>query len=143
MLLSAGIGAVLMPLYRGWFSRDVQEQMLTLREAADYEVGLLLPGMAASGVTGILWAAETGHNLFTEGWLVTLLALWILSTFIFLPLMGIGLRRTRLLALQSAKTGHVSEELRAALADKVPIVFGTLIAAVFVFMVWLRLFQPY
>jgi uncharacterized membrane protein len=143
MILSAGLGAVLMPLYRGWFSRSIEEQVLTFREAADNETGLLLPGMAASGVTGILWAAETGHNLFTEGWLVTMLILWVVSTFVLLPIMGIGLRRARLFALQSAKTGIVSDELQQAISDKVPIVFGTAIAVLVIVMVWLRVFQPY
>src|SRR5207247_11252267 len=135
LVFSAGLGAVMMPLYRGWFSNDPTEQMLIFREAADYETALLLPGMATMGVSGVLWAAETGHNLFTEGWLLTLLILYILVLFIMLPIMGLGLRRARLFALQSARTGQISEELRQALADKVPIVFGTLIAILFPFMV--------
>lgn len=143
LLLAAGLGAVMMPLYRGWYARDVKEQMLMLRQAADYEVGLLLPGMAASGVSNIMWAAESDHNLFTEGWLVTMLILWILCAFILLPLMGLGLRRARLLSLQAVKTGKVTPELERALGDKVPLVFGTLITLLVLFMAWLRLFEPY
>lgn len=143
LVLAAGLGAVMMPLFRGWYAKDINEQMLLLRQAADYEVGLLLPGMAASGVSNIMWAAESDHNLFTEGWLVTLLILWILSAFILLPLMGLGLRRARLLSLQAAKTGKVTPELERALADKVPLVFGCLITVIVLFMAWLRLFAPF
>lgn len=143
MVLCAGLGAVLLPLYRAWFSSGVREQMLMFQQAADFETGFLLPGMAATGVTGVLWAVETGHNLFTEGWLVTLLVLYVVAMFAFLPLMGIGLRRVRLFALRDARTGVVSEELQQALADRVPLVFGSLIAAVLPLMAWLRVFQPY
>ncbi len=142
LILAGGLGAVLMPLYRGWFSGDLREQVFTFRQAADFETALLLPGMAASGVTNILWAAETGHDFLSERWIWISLTLYVVATFVFLPLMGLGLRRARLLALQSDKAGALSDELREALGDKVPIVFGTLIALMMPALVWLRIFQP-
>ena len=62
---------------------------------------------------------------------------------VFLPLLGVGLRRVRLLALQSRKRGEASAELRDALADRVPVVFGTAIALSMPLMAWLAVWKPF
>ncbi len=131
LMMSAGIGAVMMPVYRAWRSKDVQFQMASFRSAADNETGLLLPGAAAH------W------NFFHDGWLLALWLTYLLAVFICLPLLGLGLRRARLLSLRAAKTGEVTDELRAALDDNVPLVFGTLIIILMVIMVWLAIAKPF
>jgi len=143
LLMSAGIGAVMMPVYRSWRSTDVRFQMAAFRQAADNETGLLLPGALLTGATGIGWGAAADWNFFTEGWLLALWILYLLSVFVCLPLLGLGLRRARLLSLRAAKTGQVTPELEAALADNVPLVFGTLIILLIVVMVWLAVFKPF
>lgn len=69
--------------------------------------------------------------------------LFIIDVFIFLPLMGVGLRRVRLLALQARKRGEMSEELQDALNDRVPVVFGTLMVISVPVMTWLAVWQPF
>jgi hypothetical protein len=49
----------------------------------------------------------------------------------------------RYLALQSAKQGEPTEELRDALADNAPLVFGTLLAISVLVMTWLPIFRPF
>ncbi|MGI8551061.1 MAG: hypothetical protein ACR2PL_09815, partial [Dehalococcoidia bacterium] len=66
----------------------------------------------------------------------------LFSVFICLPLLGVGLRRARLLALQAAKTGRVTDELRDTLNDNVPVVFGTIMALLLPVMAWLAIFKP-
>ena len=58
-------------------------------------------------------------------------------------LMGVGLRRVRFLALAARKRGEMTEELRSAMADNVPVVFGTLIVLTIPVMVWLPVFKPF
>jgi len=141
--MTAGIGSTMLPVYRSWRSKDVHFQMAAFRQAADNETGVLLPGALLSGATGAGWGAAAGWNFFTEGWLLALWILYLLAVFVCLPLLGLGLRRARLLSLQAAKTGRVTPELEAALADNVPLVFGTLIIALMLIIVWLAVFKPF
>ena len=90
-----------------------------------------------------MWAASEGINVVTTGWLVALQLLSWVVLFVFIPLMGVGLRRVRYLALAAQKQGGMTEELRAAMADNVPVVFGTLIALSIPVMVWLPVFKPF
>ena len=64
-------------------------------------------------------------------------------SFIFLPLMGVGLRRVRLLALVAKHQGEMTDELRDALADNVPVVFGTVLTLSIPIMVWLAVYKPF
>ncbi len=141
--MAAGAGAVMLPVYRAWRSQDVRFQMAAFRQAADNETGLLLPGALLTGATGIGWGAAAGWNFFTDGWLLALWLVYLLAVFVCLPLLGLGLRRARLLSLQAAKTGKVTPELQAALADNVPLVFGTLIIVLMGVMTWLAVFKPF
>jgi uncharacterized membrane protein len=142
-LYMAGIGATMMPVYRSWRSKDVRFQMHAFRQAADNETGLLLPGALLSGATGVFWGAAAHYNFVTTGWLLALWLLYVVSVFICLPLLGLGLRRARLLSLQSAKTGRVTPELEQALADNVPLVFGTTLIVLAVAMAWLAVVKPF
>jgi uncharacterized membrane protein len=142
-LYAGGLGAVLMPMYRAWRSKDVEFQMFSFRQAADNETGILLPGLILTGVTGVFWAVSKDYNFVTTGWLAVLTLLYIFTTFIALPLMGLGLRRVRLLSLEAAKRKRVTPELEEALADNVPMVFGTLILILTPVMAWLAIVKPF
>jgi hypothetical protein len=141
--MARGVGSTMLPVYRSWRSKDVQFQMAAFRQAADNETGVLLPGALLTGATGVGWGAAAGWNFVTEGWLLALWLVYLLTVFVCLPLLGLGLRRARLLSLQAAKTGTVTPELEAALADNVPLVFGTSIILLMVVMVWLPVFKPF
>lgn len=137
-----GLGGVLLPLYSGWARRDVRYQAAAFQQAADSETSVLLPGILLTGATGVFWAASSGYSYIKDLWLLALAGLYLLSVFICLPLMGVSLRRARLLALQAAKTGRMTDELRETLNDNVPIVFGTLMALLLPVMAWLAIFKP-
>jgi len=142
-LFTAGLGAVMAPVYQAWHDGDLRAQMYALTSAADNESRLLLPGALLAGVTGVFWGASTHHNFVREGWLLTLTVCYVFTTFICLPLLGMGLRRARLASLKSWKSGKQTPELQSALADNVPLVFGTLILVVLPIMTWLAVFHPY
>ena len=74
---------------------------------------------------------------------MALQVLTFLDLFIFLPLMGVGLRRVHYLSLAAKKHGSVTPELQDALADNVPLVFGTLMVLTIPLMVWLAVFKPF
>ena len=141
--MMAGIGNVIVPTWKAWSAERIEVRALLLSDAARNETVWLLPGMLATAITGFVWAASVGWNPVRTGWLVALELVFAVDIFIFLPLMGIGLRRVRLLALQAQKRGEVTAELRDALADNVPLVFGTLIVATVPLMVWLPVFKPF
>ena len=141
--MMAGIGNTVIPIWKAWSEDDIEVKALLLSDAQRNETVWLLPGLLAAGFTGFAWAAAADWNLLRTGWLLALELIFALDVFIFLPLMGVGLRRVRLLALQARKHGAVSEELRDALADNVPLVFGTLIMVSVPIMVWLPVYKPF
>lgn len=141
--LVAGIGNTVVPIWRAWFAEAIEEKALLLVEAQRNETSWLLPGMIATVFSGYAWAAAGNYNVITTGWLAALQVLLGLDIFVFLPLMGVGLRRARILALQARKQGEVTDALRDALADNVPLVFGTLIALTIPIMTWLSIFKPF
>jgi hypothetical protein len=141
--MMAGFGAVAVPIWRAWAQHDLDRRALLLTEAQRNEAQWLLPGILATGVTGFAWAAGDDWNLVRTGWLLALELVFALDVFIFLPLMGMGLRRVRLLALQAQKRGQVTEELRDALADNVPVVFATIMVLTVPVMAWLAVFKPF
>jgi len=139
----AGIGNTVVPVWRAWFRDDIEEKALLLTEAQRNETTWLLPGMIATVFSGYAWAAAGNYNVITTGWMVGLQIVLGIDIFIFLPLMGVGLRRVQILALQARKRGEVTDELRDALADNVPLVFGTLLALTIPIMAWLPIFKPF
>lgn len=141
--LMAGIGNTVVPVWRAWFAETIEEKALLLIEAQRNETTWLLPGMIATVFSGYAWAAAENYNVVTTGWLAALQVILAIDIFIFLPLMGVGLRRARILALQARKQGEITDALRDALADNVPLVFGTLIFATIPIMVWLPVFKPF
>ena len=143
LYLVAGVGNTIVPIWRAWFLDELETRALLLTEAQRNYTTWLLPGVIATGITGYLYAGVLELNVVTTGWLVAMQVLWIIQIFIFVPLLGLGLRRVRFLALQSAKQGETSEELRDALSDNAPLVFGTLLAVSIVVMTWLPIFRPF
>ncbi len=142
-LMMAGIGATLVPIWRAWASDNLERRVMLLDEAHRNETLLLLPGTIALMFTGYAWATAAGLNVIVTWWLVALQVLLFIDLFIFIPLMGVGLRRVRYLALAAQKEGEMTEELRDAMADNVPLVFSTLIALTIPVMVWLPIFKPF
>ena len=141
--LMAGLGAVMVPIWRAWATSDLETRAVMLTEAAQAETRWLLSGLLATGLSGFAWAAADNTNLLTTGWLLALEVLFIVDVFIFLPLMGVGLRRVRLLALQAQKRGETTQELQDAINDRVPVVFGTLMVITVPVMTWLAISKPF
>ncbi|MEZ4501889.1 MAG: DUF2269 family protein [Dehalococcoidia bacterium] len=141
--MMAGVGNTVPLIWRAWSTNDLERKSLLLSEAQTNESTWLLPGLIATGITGFAWAAAEDWNLVRTGWLLALEVVFALDVFIFVPLMGVGLRRVRYLALQAQKRGQMTDELRSALADNVPIVFGTLVVLTIPLMVWLPVAQPF
>lgn len=142
-LMMAGVGGTLVPIWRAWATDQIERRALLLDEAQRSETLLLLPGMIAVLFSGYAWATASGINVIVTWWLVALQVLTLVDLFIFVPLMGVGLRRVRYLALAAEKQGGITDELRDAMSDNVPLVFSTLIAATVPLMVWLPVFKPF
>ena len=138
-----GIGNTLVPIYRAWFEEELTIKIVLLSAAQQNYTTWLLPGVIATGITGYLYAGVLDMNVISTGWLAAMGAVWMLQIFILLPLLGIGLRRVRYLALQSEKQGEATDELRDALADNAPLVFGVLIIISVFVMTWLPVFKPF
>lgn len=138
-----GLGAVMVPVWHAWRATAIEEKTLLLKVATNSERTSLLPALIATGVTGFAWAAASDMNPVTTGWLVALEVVFALDVFIFVPLMGVGLRRVHLLALQAQKQGEVTDALRDALADNVPLVFGSLVVLSVPVQLALAVFKPF
>ena len=140
---SNGAPSVRVPIWRAWATEAIDRRLMLLEEAHRNETLMLLPGTIAMMFSGYAWATASGVNVIVTWWLVALQVLTMVDLFIFIPLMGVGLRRVRYLALAAAKEGTVTDELRDAMADNVPLVFSTLIALTIPLMVWLPVFKPF
>ena len=141
--MAAGLGATMIPLWRAWREESLPEKTLLLVQARSAQVLWLMPGMIAAVVSGVAWAAADDWNPVTTGWLVALEAVFALDIFLFLPLLAVGLRRVELLARIARRDGEESVELREALSDNVPVVFGTLLVATVPLMTWLAVAKPF
>ena len=138
----AGLASVQLSLVSGWRSRDLKIQVNAFEEASHYQGVLLVPGAIGGVATGLfLWALD--HNLLTTGWLVLLEVLYVVTLIVCVPLIGLGLRRARLAALQARKAGRATRELEEALADSVPLVFGGIAALLLPAMAYLSVFKPF
>ena len=140
----AGLGATMVPLYRNWRSEDLQAQVYAFRDAGRNQAGLLIPGIVLVGVTGLIWGIRADQvDPVKTGWLVAVEVIYLVTLFICLPAMAAGLRRARLLALQAQKTGEISMELRETLADRGPLVFGTLMVFLVALMTAFAVAKPF
>lgn len=141
--MMAGIGSTVVPVLRAWRTAPIEEKTLLLMQARGNQSLWLVPGTIATALTGFAWAAAEDWNPVTTGWLVALEVLFALHVFLFLPLFAVGLRRVELLARIARREGRESPELREALADNVPLVFGVLIVVTVPVMAWLPVFKPF
>jgi hypothetical protein len=140
--LGAGLGASYVPVLKAWATNDLQRRMYSLIEAANNETRVLLPGAMATGITGFFWGMAANYNLIRDGWFGALAALFVIFWLVCLPLYGFGLRRARIAALTAQKKGEETPELREILDDKVPLVFGTILALSVPLMAWIAIFKP-
>ena len=118
------------------------DEMVTLEEASHYQGVLLVPGAIGGIATGIALWAQLDYGLITTGWLVALEVLYVLTLLVCLPLIGIGLRRARIAALQARRLGRATPQQEAAMADAVPLVFGGIATLLVPVMAALSVFRP-
>ena len=138
-----GLGSVVVPIWRAWATKDLDTRALLLSEAQRNEASWLLPGLIATWFTGFALATAADWNIVTTGWLLTKEIIFAVDTFVILPLMGVGLRRVRYLALQAQKQGAMTEELQDALHDNVPVVFGTILAVTLPLAAFFAVVKPF
>jgi uncharacterized membrane protein len=143
LLMTAGLGAVMVALWRGWREDDVERQLVAFEDASTGHKALLLPGTIAVGATGIFLAADAGFNFFTTGWLLALEILYLIVLFVCLPVLGHALNRVEVETLKSRKHGTRNEELQNLIDDNVPIVMCLVILGLLPIMVALAEFKPF
>ncbi len=142
-VMTAGLGAVMVPLWRGWREEDVDRQLTAFEDATTAHKALLLPGTLAVGATGVFLAAHVGDNFFTTGWLLALELIYLGVLFVCIPILGHTLNRVQVEALKSRKKKQPTPELRELLDDNVPIVFSLLILFLIPIMAYLAEFKPF
>ena len=133
-----GLAVVQLSYIRGL--QDHQAQAEAFNEASHYQGVLMVPGAIAVGFTGVFLWANVGYNLLTTGWLLALEVLYIVTLFVCLPVIGIGLRRARVGALKARRAGSAASGNEA---DNVPLVFGSLATLLVPAMTALAVFQPF
>ena len=139
----AGLAAVQISLVRGWQSDDLRVRAESFDEASHYQGVLLVPGAIATGAAGVFLWAQMDYNLITTGWLLLLELLYIATLLVCLPVIGLGLRRVRLAALQARKAGRATPDLERAMADNVAIFFSGIATILLPVMTYLSVFRPF
>jgi hypothetical protein len=141
--MTAGLGAVMVPLWRGWGETDASRRLAAFEDATSGHKLALLPGTIAVGATGVFLAADAGYNFFTTGWLLALEVAYLVVLFLCVPLLGHALNRVQIEALKSKKKGQPTPELQELLDDNVPIVLSLVTLFLLPIMVWLPEFKPF
>ena len=142
-LMTAGLGAVMIPLWRGWRETEIDRQLLAFEDAYTGHKAALLPGTIAVGATGLFLAADAGYNFFTTGWLLALELAYLVVLLFCVPLLGHALNRVEIETLKSKKKNQPTPELQELLNDNVPIVISLVILFLLPVMVWLAEFKPF
>ncbi len=142
-LMMAGLGAVIVALWRGWTEEDPERALIAFEDASTGHKTGLLPGAIAVGATGVFLAGDAGYNFITTGWLLALELVYLFVLLICVPLLGHALNRVQIEVLKSKKKGAPTEALRELLNDNVPIVLCILIVLTIPIMVWLPVFHPF
>jgi len=142
-LMMAGLGAVIVALWRGWTEEDPDRALIAFEDASTGHKAGLLPGTIAVGATGIFLAGDADYNFITTGWLLALELVYLFVLLICVPLLGHALNRVQIEVLKSKKKGEATEALRELLSDNVPIVLCIVIVFSIPFMVWLPVFRPF
>ncbi len=142
-IYAGGVAALALSLSRAWQTEDAVERDVLFQSADRAHTRLLLPGIILTGVLGALWAIRSDSaDPIGTGWLLALEILYLLTLFVLVPGMFAGLRRVRLLSLAARKTGGASPELEDALADRGPLVFAVIMAALLPIQAALAALQP-
>ena len=140
---AGGVAALALALSRAWRTEDAVERDVLFQSADRAHTRLLLPGIILTGVLGAVWAIRSEDaDPAGTGWLLAVEALYLFALFVLVPGMFAGLRRVRLLSLQARKSGAISEELEDALADRGPLVFAMIMAALLPLQAALVALQP-
>ena len=139
----AGLVAVQISLVRAWQDAGLDVRAQSLEEASHYQGVLLVPGAIAAGTSGVFLWAQMDYNLITTGWLVLVEAFYIATLLVCLPLIGAGLRRARLAALQARRAGEATPELEQAMTDNVPLAFSGFATILLVLMTGVSVFKPF
>ncbi|HLB23327.1 MAG TPA: DUF2269 family protein [Dehalococcoidia bacterium] len=142
-LMMAGLGAVIVALWRGWTEEDPDRALIAFEDASTGHKAGLLPGSIAVGATGIFLAGDADYNFITTGWLLALELVYLFVLLICVPLLGHALNRVQIEVLKSKKKGEATEALSELLSDNVPIVICIVIVFTIPFMVWLPVFHPF
>jgi uncharacterized membrane protein len=142
-LMTAGLGAVMVPVWRGWGDDDLDRRLVAFEDAYTGHKTALLPGTIAVGATGVFLAADAGYNFFTTGWLLALEIAYLVVLLFCVPLLGHALNRIEIETLKSRKKNQPTAELQELLDDNVPIVICLLILFLIPVMVWLAEFKPF
>jgi len=142
-VMTAGLGAVMVPLWRGWREDDIERQLVAFEDASTGHKSALLPGTIAVGATGVFLAGDIGYNFITTGWLLALELVYLFVLFFCVPLLGHALNRVEVEALKSRKRNQPTDELQELLNDNVPVVLCLLILFLIPVMAWLAEFQPF
>lgn len=142
-LMTAGLGSVMIPLWRGWRETELDRQLLAFEDAYTGHKAALLPGTIAVGATGLFLAADAGYNFFTTGWLLALELAYLVVLLFCVPLLGHALNRVEIETLKSKKKNQPTPELQELLNDNVPIVISLVILFLIPVMVWLAEFKPF
>jgi uncharacterized membrane protein len=142
-LMMGGLGAVMIPLWRGWREDDLERQLVAFEDATTGHRTALLPGTIAVGATGVFLAADAGYNFLTTGWLLALEVVYLVVLLVCIPLLGHALNRVEIESLRSKKKGELTDELREIIEDNVPIVLSLVTLLLIPVMVWLAEFKPF
>jgi uncharacterized membrane protein len=137
-----GVAAVQLSYIRAVRAEALDQRIAAVEEAFHYQGVLLVPGAIALGFSGAFYWADRDYNLLTTGWLLALEAMYLVTLFACLPLIGVGLRRARIAALKARRSESAAAELERVLADGVPLVFGGLATALVVGMTAVSVFRP-
>ena len=138
-----GLGALMIPLWRGWRETELERQLTAFEDATTAHKAALLPGTILVGATGVALAGNIGDNFFTTGWLVVLEAIYLIVLFICIPVLGHSLNRVQTEVLKSRKRKKPTDELQELLNDNVPIVFSLVIFFLIPLMLYFAEFQPF
>ncbi len=138
-----GLSAVQLAYVRATQSTELSAQVSALEEASHFQGVLLVPGAIAIGATGYFYWAKLDYELLETGFLLALEALYLLTLFVCLPVIGMALRRARIAALKARRAGKAVPELEDALRDSVPLVFGGLATVILVAMAFISVSRPF
>lgn len=142
-LMMAGLGSVMVSLWRGWRETDFDRQLVAFEDATTGHKLLLLPGTIAVGATGIFLAADAEFNFFTTGWLLALELCYLAILFVCVPILGHALNRVRIESLKAKRQKKPTDALQELLNDNVPIVMCLVILFLTPVMIWLPEFKPF